>query len=70
MQGEIRNGSRDLAAGNVFSRNFSYGFVFPVPGRLRKNIRSEATTMIYVAATIALLLFIYLFIALIRPEWF
>jgi len=35
----VRNESRDLAAGNVFSRNYSNGVVFPVPGRLRKNIR-------------------------------
>jgi K+-transporting ATPase KdpF subunit len=66
----MRNESRVLVAGNVFSGNYSHGVVFPVPGQLRKNIRSEATTMIYVAALIALFLFVYLFTALIRPEWF
>jgi K+-transporting ATPase KdpF subunit len=70
MRGETANESRVLAAGNVFSRNYSNGVVFPVPGRLRKNIRSEATTMIYVTAIVALFLFVYLFTALIRPEWF
>jgi K+-transporting ATPase KdpF subunit len=70
MQGEMQNESRVLVAGNVHSRNYSHGVVFPVPGRLRKNIRSEATTMIYVTAIIALFLFVYLFTALIRPEWF
>jgi K+-transporting ATPase KdpF subunit len=33
-------------------------------------VRSEGTTMIYLAAIIALFLFVYLFTALIRPEWF
>jgi K+-transporting ATPase KdpF subunit len=70
MRGGTANESRDLAASNVFSRNYSNGVVFPVPGRLRKNIRSEATTMIYVTAIVALFLFVYLFTALIRPEWF
>jgi len=70
MQGGMRNESRLLAAGNVLSGNYSNGVVPPVPGRLRKNIRSEVATMIYVTAIIALFLFIYLFTALIRPEWF
>jgi hypothetical protein len=39
MQGEMQNESRNLAASNVFSRNYRNGVVFPVPGRLRKNIR-------------------------------
>lgn len=70
MQGDMRNESRVLAAGNVLSGNYSHGVVPPVPGRLRKNIRSEATAMIYVTAIIVLFLFVYLFTALIRPEWF
>jgi len=70
MRGETANESRVLAAGNVFSRNYSNGVVFPVPGRMRKNISSEATTMIYVVAIVSLFLFVYLFTALIRPEWF
>jgi hypothetical protein len=45
MQGEMRNESRDLAAGNVFSRNHSNGVVFPVSGRLRKDIRGRITEM-------------------------
>jgi K+-transporting ATPase KdpF subunit len=70
MRGETANESRVLAAGNVFSKNYSNGVVFPVPGRMRKNISSEATTMIYVVAIVSLFLFVYLFTALIRPEWF
>jgi K+-transporting ATPase KdpF subunit len=70
MRGGTANESRDLAAGNVFSRNYSNALVFTVPGRLRKNIRGEATAMIYVTAIIVLFLFVYLFTALIRPEWF
>jgi K+-transporting ATPase KdpF subunit len=66
----MQNESRVLVAGNVFSGNYSHGVVLPVPGRLRKNIRSEATAMIYVTAIIVLFLFVYLFTALIRPEWF
>src|ERR1039458_2551932 len=45
MQGDMRNESSDLAAGNVFSRNYSNGVLFPVPGRLRKNIRGRITEM-------------------------
>jgi K+-transporting ATPase KdpF subunit len=70
MGGGTANESRVLVAGNVFSRNYSHGVVSPVPGRLRKNIRGEATAMIYVTAIIVLFLFVYLFTALIRPEWF
>ena len=35
----MRNESRDLAASNVCSGNCRDGVVFPVPERLRKNIR-------------------------------
>jgi len=70
MGGGTANESRVLVAGNVLSRNYSNGVVLPVPGRLRKNIRSEVAAMIYVTAIIALFLFVYLFTALIRPEWF
>jgi K+-transporting ATPase KdpF subunit len=59
-----------LAAGDVFSWSRIYGLVSPVRGRLRKNIGSEATAMIYVTAIVALFLLVYLFTALIRPEWF
>jgi len=32
--------------------------------------KSEVMTMIYLTLTISALLFIYLWVALIRPEWF
>jgi K+-transporting ATPase KdpF subunit len=40
-----------------------------VYGGLRKNL-IRFFTMIYLTAVVSLLLFIYLFVALIRPEWF
>ena len=39
MRGEVQNESGFLAAGNVCSRDFVHGVVFPVFGRLRKDIR-------------------------------
>ena len=43
---------------------------YQVPQERVEPIRSEATTMIYLTALIALFLFVYLFTAMIRPEWF
>ena len=39
-----------------------------LPEILRENL--EATTMIYVTAVVCVFLFVYLTVALIRPEWF
>ncbi|HUI27376.1 MAG TPA: K(+)-transporting ATPase subunit F [Candidatus Kryptonia bacterium] len=36
---------------------------------MREDLR-RTTTMIYVTAGVSLFLFVYLFAALIRPEWF
>jgi len=43
--------------------------MLPLHEGLRKNL-ILFFTMIYLTAVVALLLFIYLFVALIRPEWF
>jgi K+-transporting ATPase KdpF subunit len=57
--------SRDVLAGHRW-----YGAVFVVPESVRENIKVEVTQMIYVTAVIAVFLFIYLIVALVRPEWF
>jgi K+-transporting ATPase KdpF subunit len=44
------------------------GSMFPVHEGLRSNL--TGLVMIYLTSIVALLLFIYLFVALIRPEWF
>ena len=44
------------------------GIVLSVSDRLRENLRRGL--MIYLTAAIAALLFIYLFVAMVRPEWF
>jgi len=38
--------------------------------RVARGYDAEATIMIYVTAAVSLFLFVYLFAALIRPEWF
>jgi len=43
MRGEVQNESAVLAAGNVSSRNCVHGALFPVFGRLRKDIRRRIT---------------------------
>jgi K+-transporting ATPase KdpF subunit len=57
-----------LAAGNIPDRLRRYGAVVPVYRRMRKNLKD--VTMIYLTAAVSLFLFVYLFAALIRPEWF
>jgi K+-transporting ATPase KdpF subunit len=43
----------------------------PVHESLRENIKNEVTSMmIYVTAGVAAFLFVYLVVALVRPEWF
>jgi len=38
---------------------------------LRENIREKVVTrMIYLTAAVAAFLFVYLIVALVRPEWF
>jgi K+-transporting ATPase KdpF subunit len=44
------------------------GTMFVIRQSVRKNIKEGR--MIYVAAIIAVFLLVYLFVALIRPEWF
>ncbi len=44
--------------------------MLPVPDRLRENLKDEVIFMMYLTAVIAIFLFVYLVVALVRPEWF
>jgi K+-transporting ATPase KdpF subunit len=61
--------ARDLVAGYVLAGSIIYGRVLSIHESVRKYLDRE-NKMIFVTGIIALLLFIYLFVALIRPEWF
>jgi K+-transporting ATPase KdpF subunit len=65
---EDLNESHILGAGNVFIGSPRNGVVLSVHDRMRENLRGK--TMIYLTAIVAAFLFVYLFAALIRPEWF
>ena len=55
--------SNDVSLGSCFN-----GDMLPVSRGLRQNL--GRMHMIYFVAVVAALLFIYLFVALVRPEWF
>ncbi len=59
-----------MASGDVPAWHRGYGAVFVVFESVRENIKVEVTQMIYLTAVIAIFLFIYLVVALVRPEWF
>jgi K+-transporting ATPase KdpF subunit len=59
-----------LASGDVPAGHRSDGAVFAVFEGVRENLKGEVTYMIYLTAVIAIFLFIYLVVALVRPEWF
>ena len=46
-----------------------HGALSPVPDGLRKDLKG-GWTMIYLTVGLVAFLFVYLFLALIRPEWF
>jgi K+-transporting ATPase KdpF subunit len=64
----ILNESHILGAGNVLIGARRNAVVLSVHDRMRENLRGK--TMIYFTAVVAAFLFVYLFAALIRPEWF
>jgi K+-transporting ATPase KdpF subunit len=69
--GGVSNEPRNLAAGNVSFRPCRNGALLPVLKGLRQNIEDEGRLMmIYLTAIGAAFLFVYLLVALIRPEWF
>jgi K+-transporting ATPase KdpF subunit len=69
--GGIPDEPGNLAIGDVPSRPCGDGTVFPVLESLHENLRDEVKPMIiYAAAAVAVFLFIYLVVTLIRPEWF
>jgi hypothetical protein len=49
---------------------FVNGPVLCVHESLRTNIAAEYWNMIYLTVIVASLVFIYLIVALVRPEWF
>jgi K+-transporting ATPase KdpF subunit len=64
---EPRNG----LFGGVSSGSCGNGPVLSVHESLRKDIKREAVSMmIYVTLAAVAFLFIYLMVALLRPEWF
>jgi len=58
----------DLVAGILRPGRREHDPVLRVHQRLREDLRRPA--MIYLTAAVSLFLFVYLFTALIRPEWF
>jgi K+-transporting ATPase KdpF subunit len=60
-----------LVSSDVSPGHCSDGTVLPVHESLRKNIEEEVMPMmIYLTAAVAVFLFVYLVVALVRPEWF
>ena len=59
-----------MASGYVPAWHRRDGAMFTVRESVRENIKVEVTQMIYLTAVIAVFLFIYLVVALVRPEWF
>jgi K+-transporting ATPase KdpF subunit len=59
-----------LASGDVPAGHRGNGAVFAVFESVRENIKVEVAQMIYLTAVVAIFLFIYLIVALVRPEWF
>jgi hypothetical protein len=57
-----------LAARDVRARARKYGRLSRVYTRLRTHLRATAMTYVTIAVTAAVI--VYLFTALIRPEWF
>jgi K+-transporting ATPase KdpF subunit len=58
-----------MAPCNVFSWPCQYGDLFYFSSHLSPDL-GERPFMIYVTAVVAILLFAYLILTLIRPEWF
>ena len=63
-------GPCNLASGDVPAGHRRDVCVFAVFESVRENLKVEVTQMIYLTAVIAIFLFIYLVVALVRPEWF
>ncbi len=61
--------SRGLVASDVSTRTRDDDPLLRVHRRVREDLRRKQF-MIYLTAAVSLFLFVYLFAALIRPEWF
>jgi K+-transporting ATPase KdpF subunit len=55
---------------NVHSGGGGPGSLLPVPESLRKDLKGENPMMLLCTMAIVAFLFVYLFVALVRPEWF
>jgi len=65
------DGPWNVVVGNVSHGPFGNGPVLSLHQGLREDIRQEAIPMmIYVTLTVVVFLFVYLVVALLRPEWF
>jgi K+-transporting ATPase KdpF subunit len=69
----FRYGSDSLEPANLAARLIRAGFggdgpVVRLHRRMRKSLEDHG--MIWVSLVVAVLLFIYLLVALLRPEWF
>jgi hypothetical protein len=62
------NGPYNLGACDVHVRHRHHVSLLRVSYRLREHLKRK--TMIYIAAAVAALLFVYLLANLVRPEWF
>ena len=65
-----RDGSWSMVVGNVSVGPWGNGAVLFLHQGLRKDIKREAISMIYVTLAVVAFLFVYLVAALLRPEWF
>ena len=68
--GAYQNEHCMLANVAVYPGNRINGTLLSVHGSLRQNIKEEMPTMIYLTVAVVVFLLVYLFVALIRPEWF
>ena len=58
-----------LVASDVLAGTRDHDPLLRLHRRMREDLRRKRT-MIYLTAAVSLFLFVYLFAALIRPEWF
>jgi K+-transporting ATPase KdpF subunit len=65
------NGPNNLASGNVYLGAGDVRIDVRLHSRLRQSLKgSDMEILTWLTAVVAVLLLIYLFAALVRPEWF
>ena len=68
--GAIQHGSHVLDSSFGFDRAGDFRLDVRLYGDLRLHLKGIAVFLTLLAAVVTVLLFIYLFAALLRPEWF